>query len=167
MPTNRDLATYLSIMSRYVDATKAPDPARLKRAEANERQVDAMFANANRFDQLQIAFTMLFLPAMDAATTAAVRAEASNCAAVTFLAVERYRHKHKKLPERLEQLVPEFLEAVPADPYNGKLLRYVVRDGQPIVYSVGKNRKDDGGHGYEDGQPDVTFPVTEREEEER
>src|SRR5262249_51656641 len=38
------------------------------------------------------------------------------------LAVEAYRRKHGKPPERLEQLVPDFLPTAPVDP----------RDGQPL-----------------------------------
>ena len=45
------------------------------------------------------------------------------CAA-TACAVERFHLKYKKLPEKLEQLVPEFLEKVPIDPFDGKPLRY-------------------------------------------
>jgi hypothetical protein len=45
------------------------------------------------------------------------------CAA-TACAVERFRLKYKKLPEKLEQLVPEFLPKVPIDPFDGKPLRY-------------------------------------------
>ncbi len=166
IPTNRDLAMYLSIMARHIDATKLPDPARIQGVEAVERQVDALSANANKFEQLQTLFTSLFVPAVAVTPTAVVRTETSKRAAIAFLAAERYRLKHKKLPERLGQLVPDFLDAVPIDPYDGQSLRYVVRDGQPIVYSVGKDRKDDGGHGNYPGEPDVTFPITEREEEE-
>lgn len=45
------------------------------------------------------------------------------CAA-TACAVERFHLKYKKLPEKLKQLVPEFLERVPLDPFDGKPLRY-------------------------------------------
>ena len=36
------------------------------------------------------------------------------------LAAARYRDKHGKYPERLEQLVPEFLPAMPVDPRDGQ-----------------------------------------------
>ena len=35
----------------------------------------------------------------------------------TALAIERYRRKHNTLPDSLEALVPEFMEAVPHDPW--------------------------------------------------
>jgi hypothetical protein len=39
------------------------------------------------------------------------------------LAAARYRDKHGKYPERLEQLVPAFLPAMPVDPRDGRGLR--------------------------------------------
>ena len=62
-----------------------------------------------------------------------------------LIAVERYRMKHKKWPAKLGDVVPEFLKAVPTDPFDGKPLRMVkVADGV-IVYSVGFDGVDDGG----------------------
>ena len=46
------------------------------------------------------------------------------CAA-TACAVERYRLKHGKLPKDLNALVPEFMNKVPIDPFDGKPLRYL------------------------------------------
>ena len=37
------------------------------------------------------------------------------------------------------------LKAIPTDPYDGKPMRVAVLDGQPAVYSVGKDGRDDGG----------------------
>jgi hypothetical protein len=48
------------------------------------------------------------------------------------LAVEAYRRKHGKPPERLEQLVPEFLPTLPVDPRDGQPLR-IKRLGDELV----------------------------------
>jgi hypothetical protein len=61
------------------------------------------------------------------------------------LAVERYRIAQGDLPETLEVLVPEYLPAVPLDPFGGGPLRYRLLDKCYVVYSVGVDRKDDGG----------------------
>ena len=42
----------------------------------------------------------------------------------TACAVERFRKKYGKLPEKLNQLVPEFMSQIPTDPFNGKKLGY-------------------------------------------
>jgi hypothetical protein len=54
-----------------------------------------------------------------------------------------YELRHGRLPETLDTLVPELLETVPRDPYDGKPFPYV-RD-QALVYSIGGDLKDSGG----------------------
>ena len=54
-----------------------------------------------------------------------------------------YEKKHGKLPGALDALIPEFLNAVPVDPFDGKPLRYDRQRG--FIYSVGYDQKDDGG----------------------
>ena len=65
--------------------------------------------------------------------------------AKVLLAVERYRVAHASLPETLDQLVPDYLAAVPVDPFDGALLRYKRFDRGFLVYSVGEDGQDDGG----------------------
>ena len=44
----------------------------------------------------------------------------------TAMAIERYRLANRTLPQSLNQLIPQFLSALPVDPYSeGKTLRYV------------------------------------------
>ncbi|MEO7098445.1 MAG: hypothetical protein ABI162_03725 [Luteolibacter sp.] len=69
----------------------------------------------------------------------------------TGIALERYRLKYGSSPEGLTVLVPEFLPAVLADPFDSKPLRYRRQaDGSPWVWSIGLNGVDDGG------QPDAS-----------
>jgi hypothetical protein len=49
------------------------------------------------------------------------------------------------LPDELNNLVPEFMDSLPEDPFNGKPLLYRKLDKGYCVYSVGANGKDDGG----------------------
>jgi len=62
-----------------------------------------------------------------------------------ILALRAYQLGHGQLPANLSALVPEFLDKVPTDDFDGQPLRYSA--GRKIVYSVGKNLKDDGGDG--------------------
>lgn len=61
----------------------------------------------------------------------------------TLLALKAYRQKQNALPQRLEELVPRYLDDVPRDPFSGEPLRY--DRSRRIVYSVGDDRKDTGG----------------------
>ena len=49
------------------------------------------------------------------------------------------------MPDSLSNLVPDFLESIPIDPFDGKELRYRKLDKGFVVYSVGENLSDDGG----------------------
>ena len=62
----------------------------------------------------------------------------------------RNAHDHQ-MPKAISALVPEYLPAVPIDPYSGQEIRYR-RDGDRVAtYSVGRNRKDDGGQKLGEG----------------
>ena len=50
-----------------------------------------------------------------------------------------------RLPSSIEELVPDYLQAVPSDPFNGEPMRFVVTDDGIVIYSVGEDGEDDGG----------------------
>lgn len=68
------------------------------------------------------------------------------CAEVAF-AAERYRRKTGNWPDALDKLVPDFLAAVPADPFvpESRLRSKRTADGM-VIYSVGPDQQDDGGN---------------------
>ncbi|MBN2579275.1 MAG: hypothetical protein JXB10_09815 [Pirellulales bacterium] len=61
------------------------------------------------------------------------------------MALSGYRRAHGKLPATLDDLVPEFLPAVPQDPFTGKPLVYRRTPKGYKLYSLGPDGKDDGG----------------------
>ena len=81
-------------------------------------------------------------------------------AARAGLAVERYRLARGELPARLDDLVPEYLDAVPTDPIDGKQLRYKKLDKGYVVYSIGPDGTDDGGKRKEDSKTGWDVPFT-------
>ncbi len=65
--------------------------------------------------------------------------------AIAALAAERFRIDQGRWPESLEELVPQYISAVPHDPFaNGPLKLLELPDGL-FIYSVGYDGKDDGG----------------------
>jgi hypothetical protein len=60
--------------------------------------------------------------------------EAKIKAAIIAVAIERYQLKYHTLPNKLNQLVPEFIQNLPDDPFTGKPFRYVVGDIELQVY---------------------------------
>ena len=67
--------------------------------------------------------------------------------AVTACAIERFRLGEGKLPATLDQLAPKYLSKVPNDFMTGAPLKYKLTSNNSgyRLYSVGANRKDDGG----------------------
>jgi hypothetical protein len=65
---------------------------------------------------------------------------------IAALAAERYRQTHKIWPDSLESLCPQFLAAVPLDPFDGESLRYRRVEDGVIIYSVSSDGTDDDGN---------------------
>jgi hypothetical protein len=61
------------------------------------------------------------------------------------LAVERFRRVRGRLPESLTELAPEFIAAIPADPFDCAPLRYRRLEKGYLVSSIGADGHDDGG----------------------
>lgn len=62
-------------------------------------------------------------------------------AALCALGVERYRLKHSRLPDRIEEIVPEFLESVPVDARHQRPLGYEKAEKGFIIFIAGKDGK--------------------------
>ncbi len=88
---------------------------------------------------------VLLFPAIARASNMADRAAMRRDGVLVALALELYHRHHGAWPQTLSDLTPNYLPAVPMDRFDGHPLRYLVREGQPIVYSIGINLEDDGG----------------------
>jgi hypothetical protein len=70
--------------------------------------------------------------ALTSMATTLLRAEARIALTRTGIALERYRLKHGSHPATLDELVPAYLSAIPADPFTCQALHYRVQpDGSP------------------------------------
>jgi hypothetical protein len=128
-------------MNEAIALADLEPPESLQRAE----RLDKIIEQETRRFPPRIICGML-LPSIFDATLQNARFEARRRAALVAIFVERHRLAHQGvLPEGLDKLVPEFLKAVPTDPFDGKPLRYLRRPTGYVVYSVGVNRQDDGG----------------------
>ncbi len=82
----------------------------------------------------------------------------------TLAAVRRWQITHRALPRNLAAACREAgFKAVPIDPFSGQPMKFVILDRQPVVYSVGKDGKDDGGKvdSKNDSQPgDLIYRLT-------
>ncbi len=133
-----ELVRYLDIMSEVLQAT----------SRAEDEREDAI-------RELGLDRKMEQLPAHCVTARALIKRvcrhleDDSRCIAYlrtarAAVAVERYRLDKARLPRTLDDLVPDYLDAVPLDPFDGKALRYKKVEKGYIIYSVGPDGKDDG-----------------------
>jgi hypothetical protein len=154
--TRTTIADALNYMEDCIEASKLPPPQRLTRfREATKKVEDLSF----------IHFTIkLLAPGLGRAGEIDSRARASIDLARTGLAIERYRLATGKVPERLEELVPQYLKEVSIDPFDGRPIRYRRTDPGYRLYSIGEDGQDNGGREKADaknGEPyDWPFIVT-------
>jgi hypothetical protein len=87
----------------------------------------------------------IIIPTYDAIFDRVTDTHAFQRVTMTALALRLYRKENGRYPENLQQLVPKYLPSVPIDPYDCKPLRYRKLQKGFKVWSVGENRKDDGG----------------------
>ncbi len=71
----------------------------------------------------------------------------------TAFAVAWYRRENDHYPKSLDALTPKYLPAVPKDLYSGRPLIYKPDANGFLLYSVGANGIDDGGHGSDAQSP--------------
>jgi hypothetical protein len=131
-----DEARMLSIMNQLVEVAKSPE-AKWERAEALDGQVAAM-------PRLYV-MTRHMLISWQHPVRMWVRRLAALRSVRAALAVERYRLVHGGWPDSLDVLVPDFPDAVPADPFDGQPLRYKRTDALITVYSIAEDKIDDAG----------------------
>jgi len=152
-------AFYLEHMGDLIAAAEMPWPEALDEADRVAGRLDAL-GRGSFLTRMRHVIPLLLAPALEAPFESVARSVAMSAAADAAIACERYRRRHGELPEKLDQLVPEFLPELPVDPYTGEPLQYVVRDDEYLVYSVGSNRIDEGGLIGEDNlQGDHVFRV--------
>jgi hypothetical protein len=92
----------------------------------------------------------LLLPASRKCLFAALDADATRGLVRLAIAATAFKAKHGKYPEKLADLVPEFIPEVPPDPYDGHPMRLRRAEGGVVIYSIGRDRKDDGGRAWDE-----------------
>jgi hypothetical protein len=96
--------------------------------------------------------TLLF-PALRKVNAATDRIEQTQRNLHVAFALEAYRREHGRYPDKLEALVPGYLERIPGDLFSGKALIYRQVESAYLLYSVGANGQDDQGRTFDDDPP--------------
>jgi hypothetical protein len=119
-------------------ARKEPFPARL--------EADNIFGQrASEAKRHQYILTMLLLPALGKTTMLEAQDLAKLRLAQTAVALEQFRAASgNRYPDALAELSPKFLEAVPADPFDGQPLRYTKSGNGYTLQSIGPPGANEG-----------------------
>jgi hypothetical protein len=64
---------------------------------------------------------------------------------IVELGVRAFWLQQGRLPNSLQELVPDFLPGIPEDPYGVGAIKYRITDEGYVIYSVGYDGDDDGG----------------------
>lgn len=148
---HKDRPQHLKIMQDYIKACTKPFPERLTDRSGVEQQIK----------RLPTYYEIPWIPSIGHSLVLEGETVARLRAARAALAVERFRNATGKLPDRLSELVSTYLDEIPADPFDGKPLRFKRPATGYVIYSVGEDGTDDGGAEpkEDEGAKDVTFTV--------
>jgi hypothetical protein len=147
----------LELLTQAIAISAQPSPA-------DRDQVDGLIA------KLQTAASPLppatkypltngMLSPLTAAFNAKSRILAAREILLTAIACQRYQLKTGRPAAQLADLVPDFLPTVPRDPFDGQPLRLRQSDNTIVIYSIGKDGKDDGGQNasWDSSEPDMVL----------
>ena len=146
----------LETLGQAIAWSEEGTPESLRRIEELQEDVSRQ---VNRFPPKL--FSGLFLPALSKAANRFAQLEARRRAALTALAIERFRLEHEgQLPETLEDLRSAPAAELRLDPFDGKPLRFRKLPKGFVVYSIGSDRSDEGGREKPVKGPVEAFDVT-------
>jgi hypothetical protein len=122
----------------YLKALKNPYPLRLQMLPDPNQAL----AYANRHGYFVSAYPLAWRNAL-------AMSQAENCARLRVvqgaLAAERHRLTRGDFPQRLQDISPQIASSALEDPFDGYPLRYSSTAKGFLIYSVGKDRKDNAG----------------------
>ncbi|MCU0918424.1 MAG: type II secretion system protein GspG [Planctomycetes bacterium] len=152
----RVLADILHHMETCVDAARLPGAQRMARFHGIRRDVRGLSG-------LHAAVKAM-VPGMGGIAEHDLVSRTHLDLARSALALERYRLANGAPPSALGALVPQYLDAVPLDPFDGHPIRYRLRPSGYILYSADTDGQDNGGleqPGEDPNAPgDLCFIVT-------
>jgi hypothetical protein len=131
----RDLKSYYRTLLGYDGLHYAPRFAQIATMKLSEREEALVGTVAMTAPDVVAAFSQ-----------STGRMIANLRATECMIVMRRWQLKHRGLPRALAVPIKEAgLKAIPIDPYDGQPMRVALLGSPPVVYSVGKDGRDDGG----------------------
>jgi len=141
---NYERSLYEHVLPLIQDEPRMVNPDRVRQEDTNlQNQLKGSHFSAVFHHRILMS---MLLPALSRVAVKTAYGQTAVEEARLACALERFRLKNGSYPEKLEQLVPEFVNKTPADIVTGEQLKYHrTDDGHFVLYSVGWNKTDDGG----------------------
>ncbi|MHC4203684.1 MAG: hypothetical protein ACYSTT_03480 [Planctomycetota bacterium] len=136
------LADMLDYMANCIEASKLPQDQRVARFRQIGDELEGL--------GLLHVVAKTLAPALSRVAQLDLRFQADIDMARTAVAIERYRLTKGVLPEDLATLVPDYLDQVPIDPFDGQPIRYRRTEPGYRLYSVFEDSQDHDGKGKEE-----------------
>lgn len=132
-----DLQEYLGNMEEMIDASRMP--------YAEARPIYAVIESRINNQSILPSLSTTLIPSLTRVHTAMTANDTRLNLGSAAAAIERYRLTTGTPPERLDDLVPAYLNGLPEDPFDQQPLRYRSEGNGYTLYSIGGNGVDDGG----------------------
>jgi len=134
----RDLRFYLTVMETNISLAAMEPPKSLAITNVQAKLISDV-------EHWRYIVSAILVPSLETAFSRYAESLADLRLARTALVVERFRHSKNRLPSSLNELLPDFMPELPADPFDGQSLRYKLLPVGYVIYSIGKDGQDDGG----------------------
>jgi len=136
---DRDLRYYLMLMETNINLSKISPPDNLVITNVWN---DAMLEMKSRY----LFMSAMLLPGLNIAYLRNAEAVANVRVSRVAVAIKKFRLLQNRLPLDLDELNGLISVELRIDPFNGQSLRYKQLKKGYIVYSVGRDGEDNGGH---------------------
>lgn len=139
--TNRVFSAYTEVIDEAENnANERSYPVWSELIEYRDYQDEQPLSTSNSVGKILL---NILLPSIHAVQRQVDLTQFTGAATRVLFALRAFYGDEGDLPERLEHLVPKYMEEIPRDPFDGKPIRYS-KDAR-IVYSVGNDFVDSGG----------------------
>jgi hypothetical protein len=136
---NRELNKFYDTLEQW----KTKTPCQLHKENA---ELEMELENWSSLRRARYWPVPLLMPALDAINKTAYHHNMYVDAAITTIAVIRFKQNTSDYPENLDDLVTAgYLKSMPMDPWSDRPLVYKRTDDGFILYGIGSNFEDDGG----------------------
>lgn len=146
------VASRKQMLERYDQSLSVLESSLDRPFRESRETLEKLWADHNGATSMRYVFADLAFPSFARTFSSTERVLAQVDATVIAFAIERWRREHGRYPESLDALVPVYLPAVPPDRVDGEPVRYLLKEGKPVIYSVGSDGDDDGGRPPVNGQ---------------